>query len=492
MILSPALTISAATAEALAIAPWISWITHLFWGPTVVPPNWLTLTLAGLLAFTFARLVLNRHPSLLRMRLFATGGWLAWTSLWWLVRESLSGDPSAIRTDFTSHGLSLVLASALAWWRALALASEPTPFQGNYLRWAVVRDSTALTGISIVAGLTGGELAQSIWAQLAWITPLLLVTRLLTAALVQVEAIRLAYPGSLLIGQTIVPALVIIGSIVLIGAMLSFLAGPAAWNRLTLPVLWFLTLVVAVLVTFTVALALLVWYGILFLAWIVRNFSQPSDAGSPPAAPNLPDFLRPYELPSQLPLPAWLVESLAVLLGLLLCFVLARIIAHAFRRSRMSQQSLPIVEQREAIRSSSWQNLRLRTFLPQLPRFAPRLSRRDTRPHDVRSAYRATLVLLARHGLPRRGSQTPLEVEREVTLAFPSIATPLRELTHRYLLTRYAEIEGQEDRRAALAAWQALAERFRSELAAHPVPTKDRLANPPDPQVLPKGEGDHR
>lgn len=85
--LSPALTISAATAEALAIASWISWITHLFWGPTVVPPNWLALTLAGLLAFTFARLVLNRHSSLLRMRLFATGGWLAWTSLWWLVRE---------------------------------------------------------------------------------------------------------------------------------------------------------------------------------------------------------------------------------------------------------------------------------------------------------------------------------------------------------------------------------------------------------------------
>ncbi|MCS7050882.1 MAG: DUF4129 domain-containing protein, partial [Thermomicrobium sp.] len=83
-------------------------------------------------------------------------------------------------------------------------------------------------------------------------------------------------------------------------------------------------------------------------------------------------------------------------------------------------------------------------------------------PTDVRSAYRATLALLARRGLSRRPSETPNQLAQRVTQTQPTLAAPLADLTFRYLWSRYGEREAPDDRRAAVDDWRAI-ERSLSE-----------------------------
>lgn len=456
--LSLALTVSAAAAEALAIAPWVTWLAVLFQAHPPSVPSWLSLAGTGLVAFALARTVLARTADLAWARLLAVGGWLLWTWGWWAVRhpgEPFWGYvPALFRLDSGAVGLAIL--SALAWWRALVLASEPFPFQGDYLRWAVLRDTAAIGGVTLVAALSGGTVAQAVWDRLALGVPLLLLCRLLTAALVQAQAVRLAYPEAGASGGWVVRALLLAGTILAVGAVASLAAGPALWPRIAQPVTWLFTLVVAVLVTFAVALAVLVWWAIQFVAWVLRSFARPGEPGPPPSLPALPELLRPQEVLAALPIPGWLFQGLAVLAGAALLGVLARLVARSVRRMRRVSDQSVASEERERIALD-------RTLL--LPRWRrparSGVARRGlARPHDVRTAYRAVLQLLARRGLTRIPSETPLAFARRVIDQLPLVQAAFRDLTARYLYARYAERETPADRAAALADWQELQQRL--------------------------------
>lgn len=456
--LSLALTVSAAAAEALAIAPWVTWLAALFQADPATAPSWLSLAGTGLVAFALARTVLARTADLAWARLLAAGGWLLWTSGWWAVRhpgEPFWGYvPALFRLDSGAVGLALL--SALAWWRALVLASEPFPFQGDYLRWAVLRDTAAIGGVTLVAALSGGTVAQAVWDRLALGLPLLLLCRLVTAALVQAQAVRLAYPEAGTPGGWVVRSLLLAGAILAVGVVASLAAGPALWPRIAQPVTWLFTLVVAVLVTFAVALALLLWWAIQFVAWVLRSFARPGEPGPPPSLPALPELLRPQEVLAALPVPDWLFRGLAVLAGGALLLLLARLVARSVRRTRRGTGAPAASEARERIPLD-------RTLL--LPRWRrparSGVARRGlARPHDVRSAYRAALALLAARGLTRLPGETPLVFARRVIEALPQTLPAFTDLTGRYLLARYAERETPDDRTAALADWQELKQRL--------------------------------
>ncbi|MCX2728114.1 DUF4129 domain-containing protein [Thermomicrobium sp. 4228-Ro] len=456
--LSLALTVSAAAAEALAVAPWVAWLAVLSQAEPAAVPSWLTLAATGLVAFVLARTVLARTADLAWARLLAAGGWLLWTWSWWAVRHT--GEPfwgyvpALFRLDSGAVGLALL--SALAWWRALVLANEPFPFQGDYLRWAVLRDAAAVGGATLVAALSGGAAAQAAWDRLALAVPSLLLFRLLTAALVQAQAVRLAYPEAGTPVGWIVRSLVLAGAILAAGALASLAAGPALWPRIAQAVTWLFTLVVAVLVTFAVALALVVWWTVRLLAWVLRLLARPGAPGPPPSLPALPELLRPQDVLATLPIPGWLVQGLAVLAGGALLVLLARLVARSVRRLRRAPGAPAASEARERI------PLDRSGFLPRWRRsrrLGPALRRGLARPRDVRSAYRAALALLAARGLTRRPSETPLALARRVAQSFPHLSPAFTDLTARYLLARYAERETPDDRAAALADWQELRQR---------------------------------
>jgi len=59
---------------------------------------------------------------------------LLWTLGWWALRaRSLEAIPGffAALVSLDAPAVGLAILSALAWWRALSLASDPHPFQGS-------------------------------------------------------------------------------------------------------------------------------------------------------------------------------------------------------------------------------------------------------------------------------------------------------------------------------------------------------------------------
>ncbi|MCS7294447.1 MAG: DUF4129 domain-containing protein, partial [Dehalococcoidia bacterium] len=179
--------------------------------------------------------------------------------------------------------------------------------------------------------------------------------------------------------------------------------------------------------------------------------------GPPPSLPALPELLRPQEVLAALPIPDWLFQGLAVLAGGALLVLLARLVARSVRRMRHGTGAPAASEARERIPLDRTQ------LLPRWRRqrqLGPALRRGIARPHDVRSAYRAALALLAARGLTRRPGETPLAFARRVAQSLPHVLPAFTDLTGRYLLARYAERETPDDRSAALADWQELKQRL--------------------------------
>ncbi|WP_448575603.1 DUF4129 domain-containing protein [Thermomicrobium sp.] len=462
--LTIALVASALAAEALAVAPLVAWLAVLSGADPLTVPGWLSLAATGLVSYGLARLVLARTRDPSWSRFLASGGWLLWTLGWWAARgRSVTAIPGFFDglLDLDAPAVSLAILSALAWWRALVLASEPHPFQGTYLRWAITRDLLLAGGATILAAASGGAAAQAVWHRLELGVPLLLAVRLLTAVLVQAEAVRLAYPATISSVRWITWSAILTLGIVCLAALASLVAGPTLWPHLARPVTWLLTLIVAVLVTLAVLLAVLIWTALRLLVWIVQAIAGQHEPGPPPSLPALPDLLRPRETLAHLALPVWLERGFAALTGLLLALGLLVLIARAFRRFRSQPIATSGSEFRERVSLGS-----VRDFLPALrwSGSAPRLARRVSGlPYDVRSAYRAALVLLAARGFVRRDSETPLELAHRVTSIRHDLAQPLQDLTARYLVARYAEREDPRDRAAALEDWRELARRLAEE-----------------------------
>jgi hypothetical protein len=260
--LTIALAASALAAEALAVTPLVAWLAVLSGADPIAVPGWLSLATTGLVGYGLARLVLTRTQDPAWSRFLASGGWLLWTLGWWALRErSLEAIPGffAALVSLDAPAVGLAILSALAWWRALGLASDPHPFQGSYLRWAIMRDLLFVGGTTVLAAASGGAAAQAVWHRLEFGAPLLLVVRLLTAVLVQAEAVRLAYPAAISSTRWVTWSAVLALGIVCLSALASLVAGPTLWPHLVRPVTWLLTLIVAVLVTLAVLLAVLIW-----------------------------------------------------------------------------------------------------------------------------------------------------------------------------------------------------------------------------------------
>lgn len=452
------LAIAAFTAEALGFAPWLTWLTGIVVHVPSEAPQWWSMTTTSLFAFAFARLVLVRLTDTTVARSLAVVAWLIWTSLWWIARERHPGFLPAL-LHFEGMAVGLLLLNGLLWLRALALASEPHPFQGSYLRWAVVRDVVLVSSIAVAAALSSGDLSATLSAQLTWTAPTLLVVRLFTAALVQVEAVSLAYPEAFTPVAWLTRTVAATGAIVLLGAIGSLLAGPALWAWVARPLEWLFLLLVAVLVTVTVGLVVVIWTAVRLAAWLLRDLISPHEPSPPPSLPTLPELLQPQTLLAELPVPHWLIEVVAGSLGILLCLLLARLVARAFRRRRDLSRPAVGNESRERLASPSVRSLlttlpRVRRPRATFPWLAP--------PRDVRSAYRATLARFALLGLPRKPSETPLLFERRASAAYPQVTELLADLTVRYLRARYGECETESDRSAALAAWRTIEERLRT------------------------------
>ncbi len=446
-------------AEALAVVPWIGWTVVAFGGDPARAPSWLAVAATGLLAFTWGRWLARRDTDPALARLASVAAWLVWLMAWWSVRQRDPLGPLHLLAAVLSADagtVGLLLLSALAWWRGLSLASEPHPFQGAYLRWVVVRDLVFLTGVTALAALSGGAAAAAVWATLRVSVPLWLALRLLLAALVQAQAIRLAAPSSGADRRVLTHAALATLSVFTAGALLSALAGPAVWHWLAAPVTWLFTLLVAVAVTFTVAVVLLVWYVLRVLVWLFRQLGD-RPAPEPPSPPSLPELLRGRESLAALDLPGWLWQLLAALFATLLLALLVRWIAAAWRRLRTEADVPAGSEVRERVSGAglALQFPRLRWRFPGA-RFPPR----PQPPVDVRTAYRAALLLLARHGLRRQPSETPLQFLQRVAASMPSVARALHDLTERYLHARYGERETPDDRAAALADWADLAQQL--------------------------------
>ncbi|HEU5422378.1 MAG TPA: DUF4129 domain-containing protein, partial [Nitrolancea sp.] len=163
--------------------------------------------------------------------------------------------------------------------------------------------------------------------------------------------------------------------------------------------------------------------------------------------------------------PAWIRDSLEILLVVIVVAVIFWLALRTLRRLRKPDDELSVDEVHESVWSADLALAQLRDLLSGLrPRRAghAQAARFDLagEPADVREAYRRVVVLGAREGNERQPGETALDYSARLERVWADLGEPLGDLTGRYLRARYAEESDQEDVRRARLDWRAIAARI--------------------------------
>lgn len=460
------LPVLVAALETAAIAPLI----HLLFSPGQslddgypAPWPWM-LAVIGLVAFWTARILGRRSVALGTARAISLALWLAITVLW-IGAEYADANPARLVNDIVAGKLHLLFPFVLAfvaWWRGATFGSDPDGFypdaldRESHIAWLV------LAGTVAVAALVPGSGPRDALDSARLAVPTAIAAGLIASALGQVEqARRTAIKRR---GRTpprmgwLAFAAATAGSILLVAIVIGGVLGQDIWRLLYQPVLtgslWLLTALEYVLlaVAFVVFLAMypLYWVGVL-----VFNFATPADQKpSPPPSPM--EFARKAQETGQGMSPDVALALRWALVGVVIVAIALLVLA-ALRRYRTTPQNDEVDELRESIWSRD-------LFLQQLrQRFARKGPTGRVQPVDlsrppasVREAYRNLLVLAARHGSPRKATDSASVFSGHMGQVWPDVSGPITDLTDRYLQVRYGDFPDEPGFRQALGDWEEI------------------------------------
>ncbi|HET9014247.1 MAG TPA: DUF4129 domain-containing protein [Thermomicrobiaceae bacterium] len=468
------ISVLVAAVEAAVLAPWLHLIAGFVGHPGAAVPWPVGIAVVGLASFWMARGLLLGGWDVTAARAASVGLWLVLVVVWYgLAGAGIAAPLRVVDGLFSLRGslLAILAVSALAWWRGLALGSEPESFNGDFVRGLVLRGVVVLGLGLVLAAIAGGPAGRAALDAGAVALPVVLIGGLVAAAGVQVRLsrrrVRTAGDRSGL-GWLGASAGIALG-IVLVALLVAGVAGRSVWAEVAGPLGALVGLVGAGIYWLLIAIAYLFFLLATPLLWLAHRAigsNQPAQKIQQAAPPPLSKFQQQ----AHQGLSPTLIHLLQVGLFVVVAAVVVWLVLRSLRRFRQQVEERPVDEVRESVWSSDLALAQLRGWLRGLGphRGGRRRASVDLNaaPASVRDAYRHLLVLAERRERARRAAESPVDYAARLEAAWPAVDDPLDDLTARYLAARYGEVESAEDVARARDDWAAIRARLASDARA--------------------------
>ncbi|HUZ00350.1 MAG TPA: DUF4129 domain-containing protein [Thermomicrobiaceae bacterium] len=459
-----------AAVEAAVLAPWLHLVAGFIGHPGAPIPSPVGIAVVGLATFWVARAFLMGGWDVTAARAMSLGVWLVLVVVWFGLSGAGFAAPLrfidglfALRPDL----LALLAVAAVAWWRGLALGSEPESFNGDFVRGLVLRGVVAL-GLSLVLGaVIGGPAGRAALDAGAVALPVVVIGGLVSAAGVQVRLSRrrVRTAGDRTGLGWLGAALGIAVGIVLVALLVAGVAGRNVWAQVAAPLDALARLIGNGIYWLLVALAYLIFLLLTPLIWLAHRAvhsnqppQQQQQAGPPP--------LSKFQQQAHQALSPTLIHLLQFGLFVVVAAIVVWLVLRSLRRFRQTVDERPVDEVRESVWSSDLALAQLRGWLRGL---GPQRGRRraafdlNAAPASVRDAYRHLLVLAERRQRARAAAESPVDFAARLETVWPAVDDPLDDLTARYLAARYGDSESVEDLAHARDDWAAIRVRLESD-----------------------------
>jgi hypothetical protein len=366
-----------------------------------------------------------------------------------------------------SNGLVVILSVLYAWWRGLLAARAGTV--------SMQRTSYRFRMGVLLMGLFGIVFIQDNVGMLFEILPFFFGAALLAMALSRADTLE----STNRFGRTpftrgwLVALLVIVGLMLLTGAVANaVLQTPLARELVS----WFVILLLLVATIVLSPLLLILYYVIwLVLAKFFEWFSQAENAfpefEGVAALQNLVDQLQ-QEAVSEAPTPpawwvenAWIIQAIAVVLGLVL---LAYVAMRIGKRIAARREELALVEGEDlfsgkGLLDSMKRGLERAREILNVGNLL-RTVRREIAASSIRRVYARLLELAETQGRSRMPSETPEEFLEALHTLFPDHTEQSTQITDAYVLVRYGEFpEDLVQPALVFRSWRAIRDGVQGE-----------------------------
>jgi hypothetical protein len=398
-----------------------------------------------------------RRLLLLALCILTLIGWLhvmldadIWSGARWL---AIATEPW--RFDPGMHGDTIFVACFVAfllWGRGLWIGvGEATT--AEVTRW-LIGGIVVLIALCAIVGSTRLPDAETVSSDLRLLLVTYFVLGLALTAIVHAQA----FTRSIGRRQRLSPswAVAITVPMAIIAAIALFFSSGVAPT-----VQWFMRLGVALAVLIWTGILWLLYWIFLFLRWLASLFPAGS-AGQvgrtrSPRIPRSPAIEPPHWHPSGPPMDVTVIVGIAILVILAAIMILL-----VFRQVRRGD-TITIDEERSSV--WSWQ-----LFLDQLRRLlrrggagleataAEQISHDTSELPEIRLLYRRLLSWGAGHGHARHPSATPLEYAGRLAAVAPALSSALAAVTRGYVDCRYGDKQVDDD---TIVVVRAAAEKFR-------------------------------
>ncbi len=459
-----ALAALVAVAEAATVAPWLYLIAGLTGHPLAAIPSPVGLALVGLICYWEARYFLTGGWDLSAARAMSLGSWLVLMIVWFGI---VWGHFISAPWHFLDHLIALdgtliaiMVAGAVAWWRAISIASVPKPFTPEFARRLIWR-GVLVSGLALVfSWAMHGAAATRVTNAAALAFPLMLVASLLAAGASQARTAREAIKSGadpVRVGLGTASGLTL--GMILLAVAVAGLAGRHFWSQLVSP----LRVVQHGLEAALYGILVVVTYALFILLfpffWLMRHLIG-NKAPQQPQAQVQAGKVKELTQNAHNALPHFVTVTLELILLAAIVGFVFWLILRSLRRYRGDQEEEGVDEIHESVWSSDLALKQLRSLLQGWGSRGGSSRRRqfdlDAEPLDVRDAYRHLLVLGDLQGQARQPNESPSDYLARLRMAWATAGEPLDDLTLRYLAARYAEESSEEDVSRARQDWRSL------------------------------------
>jgi hypothetical protein len=458
------LPVLVAALQAAAVAPLIHLLGAGAFAMDAADIPWPpALAIVGLIAFWSTHLLARGGRSLGAARTLSLLLGIATAAVW------LGWQYGADRGELARRApLFAAVLAFIAWWRGLGAGSDPDPFRPGALRRLTQLAWLALTVTLVIAALSNGTAAHDALASGRVAVPIAVISGLLAVAAGEIEQARrtairrggrapgrgtwLAFAG----GATL--------AIVIVALVIGGLIGQDVWSILGWPIVNGLWLLSQALLYTIIALAFVIFFIIYPLIWLIRYLLN---GGEPPkrpeAMPAPTDFNQFADRAQQGASPA-VVDALRIGLVAVVVIICAIVLLRALRRYRGIEPEEEADEQRESLWSRELARAQLRSLFSR-KQTAHASAKLDLtkEPASVREAFLLLTALADREEIGRMPTESATDFAVRLEGTWPDTATPVADLTERYLRVRYGEQADAPDIAAARSAWRSIWQRRSQE-----------------------------